>query len=189
MSAQIRIASITAGIALAAMALLAPLGVMVALPAGSTGTAGLTVLAVAMLDVVVAVALYPLLNTGGALIAQIAVVLRIVYGAVFGAAGAVLVGTADAELFAAIWDEALLIFGVHLVLVGVVLFHSRVAPNWIAALTAIAGFGYLIDAVVAAGGIAAAASVAAFTFVGEVTLLIWLIGWAGRPRRGAKVKV
>ncbi|MGO2748379.1 hypothetical protein [Microbacterium sp.] len=43
MNAQIRFASITAGIALAVMAVLAPLGVMVALPSGSTGTAGLAV--------------------------------------------------------------------------------------------------------------------------------------------------
>ncbi|MGO2665694.1 hypothetical protein [Mycetocola reblochoni] len=42
-NAQIRFASITAGIALAVMAVLAPLGVMVALPSGSTGTAGLAV--------------------------------------------------------------------------------------------------------------------------------------------------
>lgn len=186
MNAQIRFASITAGIALAVMAVLAPLGVMVALPSGSTGAAGLAVLAVAMLDVVVAAALYPLLSTGGALIAQIAVMLRIVYGAVFGAAGAVLIGTADAELFEAMWDAGLLIFGVHLVLVGVVLFRSLAAPKWIAALTAIAGFGYLVDAVVAALGAGAAASVAEFTFVGEVALLVWLIGWAGRPRRGEK---
>src|SRR5690606_37364394 len=86
------------------MAVLAPLGVMVALPAGATGVAALLVLAVAMLDVVAVVALLPLLRTAGALLAQIVVALRLVYAAVFATAAGQLLGDADLARFQAIWD-------------------------------------------------------------------------------------
>lgn len=180
MSTQLRTSSLTAGIALAAMALLAPLGVMVALPAGATGQAGLVVLAVAVLDVVAALALYPMLTTGGALLAQVTVALRLVYAAVFAAAAGQLFGAADVERFETIWDAGLLVFGLHLVLVGAVLVRSVIAPSWLGGLVALAGLGYVIDTVLLGLVGAPSFSVAEFAFVGEVALLIWLIGWGGR---------
>ena len=85
MDVSIRTASIVSGCSLAAMAVVAPLGVMIALPAGHTALAALIVLLVAALDVVVAVALYPVLRSGGTLVAAIAVAMRLAYAPIFAA--------------------------------------------------------------------------------------------------------
>lgn len=177
---SIRSASLLAGASLALMAVIAPLGVMVALPAGATGLAAIVVLVVSTLDVVIAVALYPVLLRGGALLAGCASALRLAYGAVFATAAGALVAAPDVERFQAIWDAGLLIFGGHLVLVGIAVVRISHTPTWIGALVLIAGLGYLIDAVSIALNPATSIRIGEFAFVGEVVLLIWLLGWGGR---------
>lgn len=102
MSTSVRTASLVAGISLATMAVLAPIGIMVALPAGATGLTALIVLVVAALDVVIGVALYPVLRSGGMLLAATASALRIAYAAVFATAAGALAAPADVERFHAI---------------------------------------------------------------------------------------
>ena len=79
MNTSLRTSALVAGTSLALMALIAPLGLLIALPAGMTGIAALSVLVIAALDVVAAVALYPVLRPGGELLAQIASATRVAY--------------------------------------------------------------------------------------------------------------
>lgn len=181
-AASIRSASLLAGVSLALMAVIAPLGVMVALPAGATGPAAIAVLCVAVLDVLIAVALYPVLLRAGALLAGCASALRLAYGAVFATAAGSLMGSPDVERFHAVWDAGLLLFGTHLMLVGVAVIRISSMPTWMGALVVIAGLGYLIDAVSIALNPAVPVRIGEFAFVGEVVLLVWLLGWGGRGK-------
>lgn len=181
-AAGVRPAAVTAGVCIALMAVLAPLGLMVALPAGAVGVAAVVVLVVAVLDVVIGVSLYPVLQRAGALLAGCAGALRVAYAAVFAAAAGWLVGVPDVARFQAAWDAALFVFGVHLLLVGAALIRGDGLPSWIGALVVVAGGGYLVDAVSAMVAPTEQLSVGAFTFGGEVVLLVWLIGWGGRVR-------
>lgn len=177
---SIRSASLLAGFSLALMAVIAPLGVMVALPSGATGVAAIVVLFVSALDVLIAVALYPVLRQAGTLLAGCACALRLAYGVVFATAAGFLVSTPDVERFQAIWDAGLFIFGTHLLLVGIAVVRISDMPTWMGMLVAIAGLGYLIDAVSVALNPATSISIGEFAFIGEVILLIWLLGWGGR---------
>lgn len=179
-----RAAALIAGSSLALMAVLAPLGLMVAMPAGLTGPAALTVLVIAGLDVIVGVALYPILKPGGRLIAQVATALRVAYGAAFAVAAAFLLAPADPERFEAIWDAALFLFGLHLLAVGLAAVRASGIPTWIGALVLIAGAGYAVDAVSVALAPSSPLGLGQVAFVGEVVLLVWLIGWGGRGGRG-----
>lgn len=183
MNTSLRTSALVAGTSLALMAFIAPLGLLIALPAGMTGIAALSVLVIAALDVVAAVALYPVLRPGGELLAQIASATRVAYGAVFAVAAGSLIDPVDTAHFQAVWDAGLLIFGVHLMLVGVAIVRSAAIPTWIGILVFIAGAGYAADTTIVALSPGSLLSIAGFTFVGEVVLLVWLIGWGGRPAR------
>ncbi|MBM7075179.1 DUF4386 domain-containing protein [Micromonospora humida] len=85
--------------------------------------------------------------------------------------------------FQQVWSLGLLLFGVHLLLVGWLAWRSDTVPTWVAALVAVAGAGYLADS---AGPLVTAdypVQVAGVTFVGEVVLLGWLLVHAARHRR------
>lgn len=182
----IRAASVVAGSSLAAMAVLAPLGLLVALPAGRTGVAAVVVLVVAILDVVAAVALLPVLVPGGVLLARTAIALRLAYAAVFAVAGASLLAPVDEDRFQATWEAGLLVFGAHLVLVGIAGCRGGVIPAWIGVLVVVSGAGYLFDALVGALVPSGTLSIGALTFVGEVVLLVWLLVRGGRAPRGRR---
>lgn len=169
------------------MAILAPIGVMVALPAGQTGIAALVVLVVAMLDIVVAVALFPVIRSGGTLLAAIASATRLVYAAIFATAAGSLAAD-DPARFQAIWDAGLLIFGAHLILVGVAALRSSKLPTWLGILLMIAGAGYVLDSALVLVAPDSPLSLGEFTFIGEVVLLVWLLGWGGRPAKNRTAK-
>lgn len=181
MDVSIRTTSIVSGISLAAMAVIAPLGVMLALPAGHTRLAALMVLLVATLDVVIAVALYPVLRSGGTLLAAIAAAMRLAYAPIFAAAaGALAMG--NVESFQSTWDAGLLLFGAHLMLAGTAIVRSRNIPTWLGALVLVAGVGYFFDACLVLLVPDATLRLGEFVFIGEVVLFIWLLGWGGRAQ-------
>ena len=73
---------------------------------------------------------------------------------------------------------ALAIFGLHLLVLGYLVFRSGYIPRALGILVMIASVGYLIDSV---GEILSAGynvNVAQFTFIGEVLLMVWLL-WKG----------
>lgn len=180
MNVSLRAASIFAGVSLALMAVIAPLGVMIALPAGAVGAASLAVLVVSILDVFAAVALYFVLRPGSPLLSGIASALRIAYAAVFAAASGFLLDPADIERFNVVWDAGLFIFGVHLILVGIIAVRATHIPTWIGVLIVVAGLGYVVDTAAVAFWPDTTFSIGQFAFVGEVAMLFWLLGWGGR---------
>ncbi|MFE0590767.1 DUF4386 domain-containing protein [Micromonospora echinospora] len=84
--------------------------------------------------------------------------------------------------FQEIWSLGLILFGVHLLLVGWLAWRSPSTPTWVAVLVAIAGAGYLADSVGALVPAAYTIEVAAVTFGGEVVLMGWLLVVAARSR-------
>jgi hypothetical protein len=79
------------------------------------------------------------------------------------------------EAFQDIWRISLILFGLHLVLIGYLTYRSRYAPRVLGVLLVIAGAGYLVDSL---GGIFSnsySVNVSAVTFIGEALLLVWLL--------------
>lgn len=149
----------------------------------ATGLFRLAVLAlvvVVVLDVVVAWALREFFAPVAPAVATLAAWCRLAYAAVFLVAIADLhaaAGARDAlahvEAFRDVWDLGLILFGVHLVLIGYL--AARHLPAVLGVLVAVAGLGYVVDG---AGTVLVAdyaADVAAFTFAGEVALMLWLL--------------
>ena len=179
-----RPAALVAGIGLALMAVIAPIAVFVAIPAGLTGLAALVVLTVAILDVIVALALLPVFSGRAQTLGHITAGLRIAYAAVFAVAGANLLGRADVDVFERIWDAGLLLFAAHLIALSALIWRSEVVGRWLSVLVLIAGLGYFVDAVIVAVAPGLGVKLATVAFIGEVALLIWLLVQGGRPRRG-----
>lgn len=152
----------------------------------------------AILDVVVAWALWMFFAPVHRGVSAVAAWLRAVYAGVFmiavvQLAGALSVlediGTSTAfsteqlqaealgriESFHLTWDAGLLVFGLHLVLLGYLAYRSTYVPRLLGALLAVAGLGYLIDSFGALLAPGSLPEVAMFTFVGEALLLVWLL--------------
>ena len=200
----LRRASLTAGVGLAAMAVLAGFAVFGAIAAQITpgdaartaqdiaasqgvfrlGIAGLMI--VVILDVIVATALYILFAPVNRMVAIMAAGFRITYAAVYLVAIAQLVIAVDllstpeqallaVNTYDTIWHVGLILFGVHLLLVGALAYQSGFIPKIFGILLLIAGTGYLIDGFGAVLVPDYAISIGAFTFVGEVALIFWLL--------------
>jgi len=155
------------------------------------------VLVIVVLDVLVAWALYVFLRPVSRSLSLLAMSLRLVYAAVFGAALANLLtildllnsgsagGLAGTQTDALValnyqafmhgWAIALAISGVHLLVVGYLAVRSDYVPTVVGALVVIAGLGYIVDEF--AGILVAGYSLelTLVTFIGEVVLLVWLL--------------
>ena len=200
----LRRASLTAGVGLAAMAVLAGFAVFGAISSQITpgdaartaqdiaasqgvfrlGIAGLIV--VVILDVVVAAALYILFAPVNRMVSIMAAGFRIAYAAVYLVAIAQLVIAVDllgnpaqallaVNAYDTIWHVGLILFGVHLLLIGALAYRSGFIPKIFGILLVISGAGYLADGFGAVLVPDYAISIAAFTFVGEVALIFWLL--------------
>lgn len=200
----LRTASLVAGIGLALLTVLAVFGNFVVLqrlvtPGDATTTttdiansAALfrwgvaSLLAVAALDVVVAAALLRLFTPVNPDVSRLAAWFRLAYAGVFVVAVSQLAGirpqldTPDQvqrsiDSFDDIWHAGLILFGVHLLLIGYLAYRSGFIARVIAVLLLIAGIGYLVDGfgtVIVAGY---SLEVARVTFVGEAVLIFWLL--------------
>ena len=153
---------------------------------------------VAILDIVVAWALGVFFAPANRGIATLAAWFRAVYGgilmiAVTQLAGAldVLQGAATSPAFSSdqlqaealrrtasfhlVWDVGLVLFGLHLVLLGYLAYRSTYAPRFLGVLLVVAGAGYVVDSLGALLAPGSLPEVAVFTFGGEVLLLVWLL--------------
>ena len=92
-------------------------------------------------------------------------------------------GRAMLELnaFQHIYDLGLLLFGIHLALLGYLSLRSDYIPKVIGVLLVVAGAGYAFDTVAAVLALDLS-PVSAFTFLGEPLLALWLLV-AGRRLR------
>ncbi|WP_130178454.1 DUF4386 domain-containing protein [Cryobacterium sp. SO1] len=144
---------------------------------------------VAMLDVLVAGALYALFKPVSPRLSALAGWLRTVYAVLLLVAVGQLVngfallgdpgdpGAAQPvlESFTTIWVLSLGLFGASLILVGYLAFRSGFMARVFGILLALAGAGYLADAIGMATIPGFTAVFAQFLFVGEVTLIFWLL--------------
>jgi len=199
-----RVASVVAGSGLALLTILAVFGNFLVLKrliapgdpattmtniAESTGLFrwGIaSLLAAAVLDVVIAAALLRLFTPVNRDISRLAAWFRLTYAAVFLVAISQLTGVLPAidnpeqaqrsiDSFNAIWNAGLILFGIHLLLIGYLAYRSGFIAKIIGILLVIAGLGYLIDrfGTVLVSGYAL--GVAQVTFVGEAVLIFWLL--------------
>jgi hypothetical protein len=168
----------------------------------------------AILDVVVAWALYILLKPVNKSLSVLAAWFRIVYAAIFTVVLTNLFNVllllngsdylkvfepdqlyAQAMLslgaFRAGWDIGIVIFGLHLLVLGYLVIKSGYAPKWLGflfgILLIIAGLGYMVDSFGKFLLPNYNASIAQFTFIGEVVLIFWLL-WKGIKGFGEKLQ-
>lgn len=158
-------------------------------------------LVVALLDVIVAWGLHDLLAASDASGARLSAWLRITYAAVLVVALAPLLGAlrwtqdlahltaldpalVQAQVmsaiddFATLWNLGLAVFGAHLVVLGIVVVRSPIAPSWLGVVVALAGLAYLVDTFVKILFPGLDLSWLMILFFGEAVLMIWLL-WRG----------
>lgn len=166
---------------------------------------------VAVLDLIVAWALYAVFKPVSSGIALLMAWFRVVFAGIFVVAISQLMGVvsilstidsssvfsteqhyAQALLginsFYDIWDGALIFVGLHLVILGYLVYKSGTVPSYksgyipkvLGVLLAIAGVGYVIDSFGQVLVADYAFEVAAFTFLGEVLLILWLFIYGRR---------
>lgn len=157
----------------------------------------LSLFVVVVLDVIVAAALLELFTPVNRSLARLAAWFRVAYAAVFLVAISQLVGALSASGGAAdaagpvrafddIWHTGLVLFGVHLALIGWLALRSSFVPAFVGVLLIVAGLGYLADGIGAVLVSGYSANVAQFTFLGEVVLIFWLLSRGRRvPARDA----
>ena len=155
--------------------------------------------AVAMLDIVVAWALYYVFQPVNRSLSVLAALFRVVYAAMFAMAvnnlliALQLVGGADflktfgadqvqAQMIVALgafqsgWDLALIVFGLHLFVLGILVFHAgKTGLRVLGILVSVAGVGYLIDGVGKVLVPNYSLTIAMYVFVGEPLLMVWLL--------------
>ena len=88
-----------------------------------------------------------------------------------------LLNISDLITFYIIWDAGLIIFGIHILLLGYLIFKSTYIPKILGILVMIGCTGYIIDG--AAKFLGHTLQITMFTFFGEVVFAFWLVikGW------------
>jgi hypothetical protein len=153
---------------------------------------------VVILDIVVAWALLTFFEPVHKGVARLAAWLRLIYAAIFAVAISQLVGVLlllsnaqylttfsieqrrteallAIQTYQDIWNVSLVLFGLHLVLIGYLAYRSGYVPRILGVVLVINGVGYLVDSF---GGLLVAnysVNVAAFMFFGEPLFMLWLL--------------
>jgi|SoiMethySBSTD1v2_1073268.scaffolds.fasta_scaffold622307_2 Domain of unknown function (DUF4386) len=203
-SRSLRTASLIAGLALALMAVLAVFGNFVAIqslvtPGDAAKTAidisnsealfrwGIaSLIVIAVLDIIVAGALLRLFEPVNRSVSITAAWFRVAYAAVYLVAVIQLVmalgllGDPNQALRAidaydTIWLVGLILFGVHLLLIGYLAYRSGFMARVFGVLLVVAGLGYIADGFVAVLVPGPSISIGQFTFIGEAALIFWLL--------------
>ena len=201
---SLRTASLIAGLGLALIVVLAPLGNFVAVqPLITPGDAAKTaqdilnseslfrwgiasLVLTAVLDMIVAGALFVVFEPVSRGVSMMAALFRVAYTAVF------LVGISQlvvalgllrdppqamraVDAYNTIWLVGLIFFGVHLVLIGYLAYRSGYMAKIFGILLVVAGLGYLVDGFGTVLVPNYSMNIAQFTFVGEAALMFWLL--------------
>jgi len=86
--------------------------------------------------------------------------------------------------FGEVLGAGLLLFGLHLLVVGCLAYRSGYVPRVIGVLLAVAGLGYVVDSVAAILFRGSWTDVSSFTFIGEFLLALWLVVRSSRVTSG-----
>jgi hypothetical protein len=158
---------------------------------------------VALLDVLVAWALYVLLKPVNENLSLLAAWFRVAYAAILGIASFNLLsvlrllsgagelavidaGQLDAQVVLLLnafndgWLVGLVFFGVHLLILGYLVYRSGFIPQILGVLLMLASVGYLADSFGKFLVPHYDANIAMFTFIGEVLFMLWLLFRGGR---------
>lgn len=171
---------------------------------GSFRTSIVLLLLVAVLDIIVAWGLYVLLKPVNKDLALLTAWFRIVYAAIFAVAitnlynvlplledagYAEILGTEQLntqvmlllEFYRIEWDTGLAVFGLHLFLLGHLVFKSD--QRILGVLVVLAGIGYSVDSFGKMLSPEYSLTIGLYTFAGEILLIFWLlwIGFRGVP--------
>lgn len=153
---------------------------------------------VAVLDVVVAWALFTVFEPVSRSLSLLAAWFRVVYAGVLLVAISELMGALhllnnadsitvlstaqvhaqvllDINAFYDIRYAGLILFGLHLLVLGYLAYRADYATTFLGALLAIAGLGYVIDSVGPVLSPGYSVELVMFVFIGEVVLIFWLL--------------
>ncbi len=170
--------SLIAGIGLLIMAVLAGYANFGVLKNGGSHQLAGSLFAVgAVLDVLVAYCLFRIFAKTKKSLAYAMTAARIIYGLIFLVA-AIILFNGNISQFNTIWDKALLLFALHLVLLSILVFKTQFAPKWLAVLLLLSGIGYAVDNIGKYTVHNYSLELASYTFIGEVVLIFWLF-WIG----------
>lgn len=156
-----------------------------------------------LLDVVVAWALYVMLAPVNRALSLLTAWFRLVYAAVVLVALMNLVhvftlvtapenltlagsGAVNAQVkwgldaFRSDWSMSLTIFGIHLLLLGWLIFRSGYVPKWIGVLLGFDGMGWEVSCLQPYLYPGAHVGWVSFTYLGELVFMVWLLGWGWR---------
>jgi hypothetical protein len=203
-SRRLRAASLIAGTGILLLAVLAAFGNFIAVGAlvtrGDAAKTAQDILAseglfrwgvaslilVAVLDIIVAGALLTVFEPVNRRVSAMAAWFRVAYAVVFLAGIGQLVVALGVlgdpsqtlraiDTYTAIWNAGLVLFAVHLLLIGYLAYRSGFIPRVVGILLVVAGLGYLTDGFGAVLVPGYSLNIAQFTFVGEVALIISLL--------------
>jgi hypothetical protein len=162
-------------------------------PASRFRLGAVGMLIVAVLDVVVAWGLYVALRSVNPRLSQLGAWFRLAYAAIFAVMvnnlfGALRAAPVDPqqsflliESFDDGWQIGLVFFGLHLAIVGALLWRrSELFARIVAVLVIISAVGYLVDGLGTVISPAYSLALGRFTFVGEGVLIFWLLIRGGR---------
>lgn len=212
----LRLPCLTAGFALLLMAILAGVGNFALLApllspadpaqaaaaiAGAEGQFRLGVAclaAVVVLDVIAAGALFEVFASVNRSVSMVAAWFRVAYSAVFlamicGLLEVPALGDQGNQVLIAVnaftsgWKVSLILFAFHLLLIGYLAYRSGFMAKIFGVLLAVAGLGYLVDGFVSILAPEDSLGFSGFAFVGEVTLIFWLL-IRGRKARAYQEK-
>jgi hypothetical protein len=79
------------------------------------------------------------------------------------------------DTFTDVWFAGLILFGVHLALLGLLAYRSGFVPRLIGVLLVVAGAGYAFDSFISVFSEGSPFPVSSLTFVGELLLALWLL--------------
>ena len=79
------------------------------------------------------------------------------------------------ESFYNIWDFGLVVFSIHLLLLGYLVYKSGYLPKFLGVLLFIAGIGYAHDSISKILSTNYALTIGEFTFIGELLLIFWVL--------------
>lgn len=161
---------------------------------------------VVILDILVAWGFFYFFKPINHQLSLLAAWLRLGYAAILAAAVMYLVkaaqiaarfGTADAqvdyadqalaaiETFQLSWQFGLVIFGFHLLVIGVLAFSAGYLKKILGVLLLVAGLGYIIDGFGYLLTPDYSLELALFTFIGEVVMIFWLFAYGIQLRKEA----
>jgi hypothetical protein len=155
-------------------------------------------LATSILDLIVAWALYVFLKQINMSISLLAAWFRLVYAAMLGIVSYYLISVLQlisgaaylsafepdqlhAQVMLSVnsftqgWNFAMTIFGIHLLLLGYLLFRGGYMKKILGILVLIAGLGYIADGLGKVLSSNYTMTISGFTFIGEVVLIFWLL--------------